>query len=114
MTNDSPSTGTPPGEIEVLSGEQARALLDAAIRARLGANWDDEETGWVLVTGHDYMARLTRGRTNLDFYVDLLGNVTVEEKAINPGQAYGRLLAWLLVLGSIGVAFLVARLTGAL
>lgn len=32
------------------------------------------------------MARLTKGRTNLDFYVDLLGNVTIEQKEITLPQ----------------------------
>jgi hypothetical protein len=101
-------------EIEPIPAEQARQILDNAIQARLGAHWDDEETGWALVSGNDYFARLTKGRVNLDFYVDLLGNVSVEEKEINPAQDYGRLMAWLLLLGSMVVAFIVARLTGAI
>lgn len=100
------------GEVEPISAEEARKILDAAIVQRLGKRWDDEETGWALVSGHDYMARLTRGSTNIDFYVDLLGNVTIEEKEINPAQSYGRVMAWLFILGSIGVALLVAWLTG--
>lgn len=99
-------------EIDPIPPEQARALLEAAIRARLGDRWDDEETGWALVSGHDYMARLTRGRVNLDFYVDLLGNVTVEEREIGPAQEHGRVVAWMVLLGSLLVALLVARLAG--
>jgi hypothetical protein len=100
--------------IEPIEPAQARALLDEAIRERLGENWDDEETGWVRVTGHDYMSRLTRGRKNLDFYVDLLGNVTVEEKDLSPVQQQGRLIAWMILLGSLLIAYVVARLTGSI
>lgn len=99
-------------EIQPIPAEQARAILEAAIRERLGDNWQDDEDGWALVSGHDYMARLTKGRTNLDFYVDLLGNVTVEEKAITLPQDSGRLIAWIFLMLSLGIAYLVARIAG--
>jgi hypothetical protein len=99
-------------EIEPIPPEQARAILDAAMNERLGADWQDEESGWLLVTGHDYMARVTRGRINVDFYVDLLGNVTVEQKEINLAQSSGRMLAWTLLLLSLGIAYLLARIVG--
>lgn len=98
--------------IEPISGEQARAILDQAMRERLGDDWQDESSGWLLVTGHDYMARVTRRDKNVDFYVDLLGNVTVEEKEINPAQASGRMVAWVLLLVSLGVAYVLARAVG--
>jgi hypothetical protein len=97
-------------ELEPISAEQARAILEQAMRERLGDNWQNED--WVLVTGHDYMARVTKGRRNLDFYVDLLGNVRVEEKEVNPAQESGRLIAWLILLLSLGIAFLLARIAG--
>lgn len=98
--------------IEPIAPEAARALLDAAMRERLGADWEDEDSGWQLVTGHDYMARVTRGRINVDFYVDLLGEVTVQESALNPAQDSGRMLAWTLLLFSLAIAFLLARAVG--
>jgi hypothetical protein len=58
------------------------------------------------------MARMTNGRANVDFYVDLLGHVTVEEKPVSPGQEVGRLLAWLILSGSLVAAFLIARIAG--
>ncbi len=99
-------------EVETISAEEARALLTAAIRERLGQDWDDEQDGWVKVTGHDYMVRLTKGRKNVDFYVDLLGNVTIEEKEINSAQDGGRLIAWMLLLASVLIALAMARLAG--
>jgi hypothetical protein len=97
-------------ELEPISGDQARAILDAAMRERLGDNWAQND--WVLITGHDYMARVTKGSKNVDFYVDLLGNVKVEEREINSAQESGRLIAWLILLVSLGIAFLLARIAG--
>ncbi len=97
---------------EPIPAEQARAILDQAMRERLGADWEDEDSGWQMVTGHDYMARVTRGRVNVDFYVDLLGAVTISESEINPAQDSGRMLSWMLLLLSLGIAFLLARIVG--
>mgnify|MGYP001371912329 FL=1 len=99
-------------EIEPIPADQARAILDAAMKQRLGADWEDEDSGWLLVTGHDYMARVTRGRLNVDFYVDLLGAVSIEEKEISPAQESGRMLAWIFLMLSLGIAFLLARAVG--
>jgi hypothetical protein len=99
-------------QIEPISPEQARKILDSAIRQRIGEHWEDDDNGWTLVTGHDYMARLTRGRKNLDFYVDLVGEVTVEEKEINPAQEYGRLVAWAFLVASLVIALMIARIAG--
>jgi hypothetical protein len=97
-------------ELEPISAQQARAILEQAMRERLGDNWQNDD--WALITGHDYMARVTKGRRNVDFYVDLLGNVRVEEREVNPGQDSGRLIAWLILLLSLGIAFLLARIAG--
>ncbi len=99
-------------EPEPIPAEQARAILDQAMRERLGADWEDEDSGWQLITGHDYMARVTRGRVNVDFYVDLLGAVTISESEINPAQDSGRMLTWMLLMLSLGIAFLLARIVG--
>ena len=103
---DSP---TPP---EPVSPEEARLALDRAMAERLGPGWQDEGSGWLLVTGNDYMARVTRGSINLDFMVDLLGNVTVEEKPLSPAQTSGRLIAWTLLLLALGIVYLIARALG--
>lgn len=99
-------------EVEPIPAEQARAILEHAMAERLGAEWRDEDSGWQLVTGHDYMARVTRGRKNVDFYVDLLGEVTVSESEINSAQDSGRMLAWMFLGLSLAIAFLVARIVG--
>ncbi len=97
-------------EIEPISPDQARKILDDAILQRLGENWEDE--GWMMVSGNDFMARMTRKRTNVDFYVDLLGSVKVEEKEINAGQDFGRQIAWAFLIASIVIALLLARIAG--
>ncbi|MEP7292581.1 MAG: hypothetical protein ABI835_12420 [Chloroflexota bacterium] len=98
--------------IEPIAPEQAREILDRAMNERLGADWQDEESGWQLVTGHDYMARVTRGRINVDFYVDLLGEISISESPLNPAQDSGRMLAWMLLGLSLAIAFLLARVVG--
>lgn len=99
-----------PDEPEPISPEHARQLLDNAIRETLGEEWDDPETGWVKVTGHDFMARLTRGRTNLDFYVDLLGSVRVEKTEARGMQESGRLLLLIFFGLSVVIAYLIVRI----
>jgi len=103
---------SPPTPVEPISAEEARARLAAAIAARCGADWQDEDSGWVLVTGHDYMTRLSKGAVNVDFYVDLLGHVTIEEKPLSPAQTGGRLV--LVVIGGliVAVAYLLAQALG--
>lgn len=98
--------------LEPIPADEARARLERAIVERLGDDWQDEASGWLLVTGHDYMARLTRGRVNVDFYVDLLGEVTVETSEISPAQDSGRLVAFVLLLVSVGIAVMLARVVG--
>ncbi|MBW4437260.1 MAG: hypothetical protein KME04_09005 [Pleurocapsa minor GSE-CHR-MK-17-07R] len=95
-----------------ISPEQARAALDAAMAERLGDNWADEDSFWVLVTGHDYMARVNGFGKNIDFYVDLLGNVTIEEKPLDPTQSSGRTIAWVILILALGIAYLFARAVG--
>jgi hypothetical protein len=101
-------------EIQPIPGDEARALLEQAIQERLGADWDAEDSGWAVVSSHDYMARLNKGRVNVDFYVDLLGNVMVEEKLVSPGQDTGRLFAWMFMLVMLGIVFLLAKIFGLL
>lgn len=98
--------------VEPIPGEQARAILDAAMSERLGDDWQDDDSGWELVTGHDYMARVTRGDKNVDFYVDLLGSVSIEESEITPAQENGRTVAWVLLLVFIVLAYTLARAVG--
>lgn len=99
-------------EVEPISSEEARARLQAAVVEHLGEDWDDEQEGWTVVSRHDYMMRLTKGRRNVDFYVDLLGEVSIEEKAINPGQDAGRMLAYIMIGGSCLLALIIARIAG--
>lgn len=98
------------GEIEPIPPEQAREILEAAIRERLGDEWDDEQTGWVRVSGHDYMARLARGRVAVDFYVDLLGQVTVETSTHNTPGDNLRLVMIILIILSLVIAFMIVRI----
>lgn len=102
-------TPTPPDPIPP---EQARAILDQAMAERLGPDWQDEGSGWLLVTGNDYFARVTRGTFNIDFMVDLLGQVSIEEKPLSPSQTSGRLIAWTLLLLTLAIVYLLAKALG--
>ncbi len=97
---------------EPISEEEARRILEDAIRQKLGENWKDDHEGWAVITSHNYMARLNKGRKNVDFYVDLVGDVTIEEKDINPAQENGRLIVGLFLGGSLFIAFIIARIAG--
>lgn len=97
---------------EPIAPAEARAALDRAMSARLGPGWQEEGSGWLLVTGNDYMARVTRGSVNIDFLVDLLGEVSIEEKPLNPAQSSGRLIAWTLMLLALAIVYLLARALG--
>jgi hypothetical protein len=99
-------------ELDPIPPEQAREILEAAIRERLGDHWEDDDAGWARVTGHDYMVRLTRGSVNLDFYVDLLGNVTIEQTNLGTAQKSGQLLLWIFLGLSLVIAFLIVRIAG--
>jgi hypothetical protein len=101
-----------PAPPDPIPPEQARAILDHAMAERLGADWQDEGSGWLLVTGNDYFARVTRGAINIDFMVDLLGQVTVEEKPLSPAQTSGRLIAWTLLLLALAIVYLLAKALG--
>ncbi|MBE2184401.1 MAG: hypothetical protein IAE89_13305 [Anaerolineae bacterium] len=97
---------------EPIEPEQARAILDQAMNERLGEDWQDEYSGWLLVTANDFMARVTKRGKNVDFLVDLLGNVTVEEKDLSDTQSSGRLIVIMLFFLAIGIAYLFARAVG--
>jgi hypothetical protein len=101
-----------PDSIEPIAPETARAILDTAMITRLGEGWSDDGSGWLLVTGNDYMARVTGFGKNVDFYVDLLGAITVEEKPLTASQTSGRLIAWMVLLLLLAIGYLFARAVG--
>jgi len=101
-------------DFEPIAPHLARERIMQTIVEKLGENWDDEDTGWMMVHNSDYLIRITQGATNIDFHCDLLGNVSVEEKPISPLQASGRLMAWAVLIASLFVAFTIASVSGTL
>lgn len=99
-------------DFEPIAPELARQAITAAIEAKLGPDWNDEDTGWAITYDSDYLVRLTRAKINLDFQCDLLGDVTIEEREISPIQASGRLIAWAVLLATLFVVFVIAQLAG--
>src|SRR5690606_14963312 len=88
-------------EIEIIQPEEAAAILDPKIA-------EFEAEGWIVMVRHDYMARLTRGKHNLDIQVDLLGEVLIEEKPITLAQESGQIIAILLTLVLLFLAVTIA------
>lgn len=99
---------------EPIAADAARQRIQQAIVTQLGPDWDDEDTGWMVIHDADYLVRLTDGKRNLDFQCDLLGEVIVEERELNPLQGSGRLIAWMLLGASLLIAFVLARIAGVL
>lgn len=94
-----------------ISGDEARQLLNSAIVERLGVAWDDPETGWAVISRHDFMARLTNGKRVMDFYVDLLGDIRIEEK-IPSTEDRGRIIVGILAVVIMLAALILARAMG--
>ena len=101
MMNDDSNQSIGSDEIEIIQPEQAAAILEPRI-AEL------EAEGWIVMVRHDYMARLTRGKRNLDLHVDLLGELSSEEKPITLAQESGQIIAILLVLVFLLLALVLA------
>jgi hypothetical protein len=100
-------------EPQVIPEDEAKAILRAAIEAKLGENWDAPNSGWTVVSSHAYMARLNKGRANVDFYVDYFtGEVTTEVKAIDSGQDAGRAVAWVVAVVFAVLMVVLARGVG--
>lgn len=99
-------------EIEPISAQQARATLEAGIEERLGTDWKTDPDGWVMISGHDYMARFIKGNRRIDFQVDLLGELTITESEAGPEVYTGQIIAWMLLIGSLLVALIIARIAG--
>jgi hypothetical protein len=78
-------------EVQIVEPDEAAAILEPLVE-------ELQAEGWVVIVQHDYMARLTRGRRNLDLEVTLLGEVLREEKPLSLVQESGQMVAVLLVL----------------
>lgn len=101
-------------DLDPIPPPEAKKRLEQAIVEHLGDDWESEDSGWLIVDRTAYQARLTKGKVNLDFYVDLLGEVTIEEKETTLVQESGRWIAWLLLGLSLAIALLVAQIVQSL
>jgi hypothetical protein len=95
-------------EPQMLPPEDAKDILENAIADKLGDDWENDK--WVVVTNTAYMARLNKGRVNVDFYVDYFsGDVTVETSEVDLGQETGKLFAWMMLGLFAVITLLLAR-----
>lgn len=102
MTHEIPESTD---EFEPIAPEKARAAIEHAMIERLGVDWRDQ---WLLVHDSNFLVRLNKGETNMDFQADLLGKVEITEKEANPLQLSGRFVAWVILVASIFVALAIA------
>jgi hypothetical protein len=99
-------------DFEPIAPTIARERILQALNERLGDDWRDEDTGWLVLHEADYYMRLSRAGRYLDAQCDLLGNVTLEEHASDGTQSTGRMLAWLVLGASLLLAYMLAWLAG--
>lgn len=97
----------PEAEIEPISPQAAEAILKQAVEPYLAE-------GWRVIDHNAYLARLTRGKHNLDIRVDLLGQIEKQETDLTPLQDSGRLMAWILLLTGLMVALALSAALGIL
>jgi hypothetical protein len=97
-------------DFDPIPPKEAQQRLEQAIVERLGEDWDSEDSGWLIADRTAYQARLTKGKVNLDFYVDLLGDVIVEERPTSVVQESGRWIAWMLLALSLAIALTIAQI----
>jgi len=100
-------------EPQILPPDEAKSRLRGAIAAELGDNWESPNSGWAVVTNTAYMARLNKGRLNVDFYVDYFsGEVTTEVHEALAGMNPGRLFALMLAILLVIIMLMLARAVG--
>lgn len=104
---------SPQSEPDIIPAEQARAILEQAIIAELGEDWNAHDSKWVIVDKHDYMARLNNSGINMDFYVDYFdGSVKIDMSEVHAGQDTGRLFGVIMLALSAVIVVLLARVLG--
>lgn len=88
----------PSNDIKLIEPDEAAALLEPHL-AELEAD------GWKILVQNDYMARLTRGKHNIDIRVDLIGDIHTEIKPLTFVQESGALIAALVFLALLMMVF---------
>lgn len=77
--------------IDSIPPEQAAAIIEPKLQ-------ELQAEGWKIVDETDYSARLIRGKANLDIWIDLLGNIEMQEKPMSLLQETGQIIAILLLI----------------
>ena len=93
-------------EPDFVTPDQAEVLLVPEIE-RL------EAEGWKVTRRAQYIVRLKRDDRVTDVHVDLLGNITSEEKrAVTSATEVGHLIAWMLLIAFFLVVLAFAQTLG--
>lgn len=95
-------------EPDFVTPDQAEVLLKPEIE-RLKAE------GWKVTRHAQYVVRMKRDDRVTDIYIDLLGNITTEEKqAVTSATELGHLIAWMLLIAFFLVVLVFAQTVGLL
>jgi hypothetical protein len=95
-------------EPDFITPDQAETLLKPEIE-RL------EMEGWKVTRHAQYVVRLKRNDRVTDIHIDLLGNITFEEKmAVTSATELGTLIAWMLLIAFFLVVLVFAQTVGLL
>lgn len=103
-----------PDDFEPVPPDEARRRIMAAIVERLGAQWNNESDGWLMVHDSAYLVRLNRGDRDIDFQCDLLGEIIITEQEASPLRISGKMIAWMVLAASLFVALALAQTAGML
>jgi hypothetical protein len=104
-TPPNPELNPSASEIEPIEAEEAEVILQITLHPYL-------VDGWRVLDRSAFAARLTRGKRNLDFRIDLLGQVEIHESELTPLQESGRLVAWVVLLAMLLVTLALASALG--
>ncbi len=96
-------------EPQILPPDEAKTALREAIARELGDIWADPDSKWVVVTNTDYMARLSKGKITVDFYVDYFTGEVTMQRALDAGREAGRIFAWMMLGLIAAIAVILAR-----
>lgn len=78
-------------DIEPIPPDEAAAIIEPKLQ-------ELQAQGWKIIFANDYSARLTQKQVNLDVWVDLLGQIEMQEKPLTLLQESGQFLAIILLM----------------
>lgn len=91
--------------LDPIPPEQAAAIIEPKLQ-------ELQAQGWKLISATDYSARLIRAKMNLDVWVDLLGEIEMQEKPTTLLQETGQIIAILFLILVVLFVLVILSLLG--